>query len=381
MSALLRVAVEGRPGEVRVAVVDAEGEAVSFAIERTHRRSQVGRVVLGRVTAVRNDIGAAFIDIGDTADGFLNLGKSERAEVREGMAVVVEVDRDADAGKGPRLRRADRDADTKGAVPRELSPPLGLAGRTVAQFGAERIAEIIVDDADLYAALSGAGVPCRMTAAGERAFHALDLDDAFNAALAPAVSLSGGGALTIDETAAMTTIDVDAGGRRAANPARLALDANLAAAAEIACQLRLRGIGGIVAVDFLKMTAKADRERVLSTLKDAVRDDPGEVQVAGFSPFGVVEMLRGRTQPSLAGVMLEGKRRLSAETVALQALDDVVGRRGTSARVRVAPAVAMLLDGALRSARAEAEARLGFDIRVEAVSHRAIEDYAIEDAT
>jgi Rne/Rng family ribonuclease len=115
-------------------------------------------------------------------------------------------------------------------------------------------------------------------------------------ALQPSVPLPGGGSLIIQPTAALTAIDVNGGGRRA-------LEANLAASAEIARQLRLRRIGGTVVVDFIDVAARSARARVLAALRDAVADDPAPVQVFGMSRFGLVEISRKRIGPSLAELL------------------------------------------------------------------------------
>ena len=115
-------------------------------------------------------------------------------------------------------------------------------------------------------------------------------------ALQPDVPLAGGGALIIQATAALTAIDVDGGGRRA-------LEANLAAAPEIARQLRLRRIGGTVVVDFIDLPTRAARARVLDALRAAVAEDPEPVQAFPMSRFGLIEISRRRGGPSLAEML------------------------------------------------------------------------------
>jgi Rne/Rng family ribonuclease len=110
------------------------------------------------------------------------------------------------------------------------------------------------------------------------------------------VPLAGGGSLTIQATAALTAIDVNGGGRRA-------LEANLAAAPEIARQLRLRRIGGTVVVDFIDLPAGTARARVVDALRAALADDPEPVQVFPMSRFGLVEIGRRRSGPSLAEML------------------------------------------------------------------------------
>ena len=84
---------------------------------------------------------------------------------------------------------------------------------------------------------------------------------------------------------------------------RRSVEANLAAAAEIARQLRLRRIGGTIVVDFIDLPARAARARLLMALRDAVADDPAPVQVFTMSRFGLVEISRKRIGPSLADML------------------------------------------------------------------------------
>src|SRR5690606_821733 len=127
-------------------------------------------------------------------------------------------------------------------------------------------------------------------------FEATGAAEQLEEALQPTVPLPGGGSLIIEPTAAFTAIDVNAGGRQA-------LEANLAAAREIARQLRLRRIGGTVVIDFIDLPSRPLRARVMSALRDAVADDPAPVQVFWMPRFGLVELSRKRAGPSLAEML------------------------------------------------------------------------------
>jgi ribonuclease G len=125
------------------------------------------------------------------------------------------------------------------------------------------------------------------------AFEASGAADQLEEALGRAVALPGGGSLIIEPTAALTAIDVNGAGRRP-------LDVDLEAAREIARQLRLRQIGGIVVIDFVDLEAKPDRAHLLAALRGAFADDPAMVQLSPMSPLGLVELSRQRTGPTLA---------------------------------------------------------------------------------
>jgi ribonuclease E/ribonuclease G len=124
-------------------------------------------------------------------------------------------------------------------------------------------------------------------------FDLYDLDSAIAELAESRVALSGGGSLVIEPTEAMTVIDVNAGTESNI------VSANLAAAAEIARQLRLRHIGGIVVIDFISMTKPRDRDRVMGELKAAVANDPAQTYIVPMSPLGLVEMTRERRGPGL----------------------------------------------------------------------------------
>ncbi len=359
MSVKRRLVVEERPGEVRAAVLDADGTPLEFAVERDHSASMVGAMFVGRVKALRPEIGAAFIDIGAGEEGFLNVSKKD-TELTVGAAVAVAVDRDATDGKGPRLKRAFADVDDTDA-PLMLAPPPDMAQRCMA---AEPNAEWDV-----------------VTDQHGSAFAAHGLIDAFDDALSPVMALPGGGRLIFTETPAMTTVDVDAGAHMASGQAQLAREVNLAAAAVIGPALRLRRIGGIIAVDFLKMNAAKDREIVLKALKAGFKVDTAEVQVGVFSPFGVVELQRQRTGPSLADMFMTSSAHMNDEATALAGLNALCQRRGGPVALALPPGPAALLAGALSYAKASAAERLGFDIEVRSVAHLQPGTFSIEEPT
>lgn len=120
------------------------------------------------------------------------------------------------------------------------------------------------------------------------------------------VMLKSGGNLIIDQTEAMTTIDVNTGsyvGRQ--NQEETLFKTNLEAATEIAHQLRLRNLGGIIIVDFIDMQADNHKKQVLSALTSACAKDRIKINVTDISPLGLVEITRKRTRESLEQVLCE----------------------------------------------------------------------------
>jgi ribonuclease E/ribonuclease G len=138
-------------------------------------------------------------------------------------------------------------------------------------------------------------LPCiaRHDGRGPGLFDLHDLDAEIDALARPSVALPDGGSLVIEATVALTAIDVNAGAQ--AN----ALSVNLAAASEIARQLRLRHIGGIVVIDFVSLARARDRAGVMAALAAALATDPAQTHILPMSAFGLVEMTRERRGPGL----------------------------------------------------------------------------------
>ena len=123
---------------------------------------------------------------------------------------------------------------------------------------------------------------------------------------AGASSSKSGGHLIIDQTEAMTTIDVNTGGYVGTRSFDDTIyKTNLEAAQAIARQLRLRNLGGIIIVDFIDMMNVEHRDAVLAEFKKALARDRTRMTVSGFTQLGLVEMTRKRTRESLAHVLCE----------------------------------------------------------------------------
>ena len=140
--------------------------------------------------------------------------------------------------------------------------------------------------------------------AGEVLFDRYDIAGQLDVALSNRVALPSGAWLMIETTEAMTTIDVNSGS--AEGDAR---SVNVEAAAHIARQVRLRALGGLLAIDFIDMASDDDNEAVLAALDDGFQGDKNAVRIGPMSEFGVVEMTRRRDVMTLA----EAMRRRSAE--------------------------------------------------------------------
>ena len=167
---------------------------------------------------------------------------------------------------------------------------------------------------------------------GERPiFDLYNIDDEVSRALGRRVDLKSGGYLIIDQTEALTTVDVNTGGYVGSrNFEETVFKTNLEAAGAIARQLRLRNLGGIIVIDFIDMHDDDHREAVLSELGKHLARDRVKTMVSHFSGLGLVEMTRKRTRESLAHVLCEpcpvcaGRGELkTAKTVCYQILREL----------------------------------------------------------
>jgi ribonuclease G len=142
---------------------------------------------------------------------------------------------------------------------------------------------------------------------GERPiFDLFGVDDEISRALGRRVDLKSGGYLIVDQTEALTTIDVNTGAYVGArNFDDTIFKTNLEAAGAIARQLRLRNLGGIIIADFIDMLREEHRDAVLQEFRKQLARDRVKTMVSGFSPLGLVEMTRKRTRESLAHMLCE----------------------------------------------------------------------------
>jgi ribonuclease G len=135
-------------------------------------------------------------------------------------------------------------------------------------------------------------------------FDLYNVEEEIERALSKRVDLKSGGYLIIDQTEAMTTVDVNTGGFVGLrNFDDTLFKTNLEATQVIARQLRLRNLGGIIICDFIDMDTQEHRDAVLEEFRKALARDHTRINVNGFSSLGLLEMTRKRTRESLAHVL------------------------------------------------------------------------------
>lgn len=131
-------------------------------------------------------------------------------------------------------------------------------------------------------------------------FNRYQIESQIESAFQREVSLPSGGSVVIDPTEALISIDINSSrATRGADIEETALNTNLEAADEIARQLRLRDMGGLVVIDFIDMTSNRNQREVENRMRDALESDRARVQVGRISRFGLLEMSRQRLRPSL----------------------------------------------------------------------------------
>ena len=132
-------------------------------------------------------------------------------------------------------------------------------------------------------------------------FEHYDIEDQIEAAFHRTIPLPSGGSLVLDHTEALLSIDINSGkATKAGNIEETALNTNLEAAEEVALQLRLRDLGGLIVIDFIDMESMTNRKKVEDRLYKATRVDQARVQFDRISSFGLLEMSRQRLRPSLS---------------------------------------------------------------------------------
>lgn len=182
--------------------------------------------------------------------------------------------------------------------------------RILHDYGSAELAQIVVDCqsiAEQFRAFSRQWMPelcpkIEWYSGAKPLFQHWGIESVIQEALGRSVALPSGGYLLIEQTSALTTIDVNSGSFvEASDPARLVLQTNLEAAQAIAQQLRLRDLGGIMVVDFINMLQAPHRQQVLALLRQALSGDRVKTTLGEFSPLGLVEMTRQRRRDHLAG--------------------------------------------------------------------------------
>ena len=237
-------------------------------------------------------------------------------EVPQGMSIIART-----AGIGRNEEELQWDLDylkqlwdaIEGAAESEKAPSLiylesSLVVRAIRDYFNPEIGEILIDTEDIYQqalAFMSTVMPDNVNRIKRYVddvplFSRFQIEHQIESAHAREVRLPSGGAIVIDHTEALTAIDINsARATKGADIETTAFNTNLEAAEEIARQLRLRDLGGLIVIDFIDMESAKNQRDVENRLRDSLRYDRARVQTAKISRFGLLELSRQRLQPSL----------------------------------------------------------------------------------
>ena len=198
-------------------------------------------------------------------------------------------------------------------IPNATSPSLiyrddKLIVRVVRDYFKEDIEEILIDDKEIFneakefieAVIPDHSEKVKFYDEEIPLFNRYQIESQIELAFQREISLSSGGSIVIDPTEAMTTIDVNsARSTKGKDIEETAFKTNIEAAKEVARQLRLRDVGGLVVIDFIDMTNEDNQNKVESAFRKAIYSDRARVQISNISRFGLLEISRQRLRPSL----------------------------------------------------------------------------------
>jgi ribonuclease G len=257
-------------------------------------------------SAQRDELRARLVQlIGPTGGGFIlrtNAEDASDAELSEDIAYLRK--------SWARIKEASLRLPPLSLLHQDLS----LLQRVLRDLVGEGTQTIRVDSEEQFQALQAFGLEFMPAAAaklqhykGERPiFDLFSIDDEIARALGRRVELKSGGYLIVDQTEALTTVDVNTGGFVGARDFDDTIfKTNLEAAQAIARQLRLRNLGGIIIVDFIDMVREDHRSAVLAEFRKQLMRDRVKTMAGGFSQLGLVEMTRKRSRESLAHMLCE----------------------------------------------------------------------------
>ncbi|PKR57438.1 Rne/Rng family ribonuclease [Thalassospira lohafexi] len=314
-------------------------------------------------------------------------------EIPDGMAVIVrtagaertkaEIKRDFDYLM--RLWDRIRETTLQSQAPCLIYEEADLIKRSIRDLYARDVDEVLVEGDEGYR-IAKDFMKMLMPSHAKRVqpykdqgvplFHRFQVESQLDAMLNPVVQLKSGGYIVINPTEALVAIDVNSGrSTRERNIEETAYKTNLEAAEELARQLRLRDLAGLIVVDFIDMEDHRNQGAVERKIKEAMRNDRARLQIGRISPFGLLEMSRQRLRPSLVESAFEvcthcrgvGLVR-SIESAALHLLrvleEEGMRRRSGSLTVHVASEVALYILNRKREALAEIEQRYGFTVMI-----------------
>ena len=318
----------------------------------------------------------------------------EGLEVPEGMAVIVrtagsqrtktEIKRDYEYLL--RLWDQIREATLVSTAPCLVHEEANLIKRSIRDLYARDIDEVLVEGEEGYRIAksfmktlmpSHARRVQRFAAGGVPMFSRFQVEGQLDAIHSSTVQLRSGGYVVMNQTEALVAIDVNSGrSTRERNIEETALKTNLEAAEEVARQLRLRDLAGLIVIDFIDMDESRNQHAVERKMKDVVKNDRARIQLGRISQFGLMELSRQRLRPSVAEASTqpcphcEGTGRVrSIDSAALQVLRNIeeegLKQRASEIAVHLPTAIGFYVLNRKRDVLAGMEERYAFQVTLE----------------
>jgi ribonuclease E len=331
----------------------------------------------------------------------------EELDIPEGMAVII---RTAGAERSKAELKRDyeyllrlwdeiRELTLKSSAPALVYEEANLIKRSIRDLYSRDIEDVIVDGEEGYK-VAKSFMRTLTPSHAKRVqlyrdpmplFHRYQVESQLDAIHNPIVQLKSGGYIVINSTEALVAIDVNSGrATRERNIEETAYKTNLEAAEEIARQLRLRDLAGLIVIDFIDMEEGRHNAAVERRLKEAMRNDRARIQIGRISPFGLLELSRQRMRPSLFETSTEicehcrgtGHVRSTESTVlhVLRSIEDecLKSHNAEGLSIAVPTAVALYILNHKRKALAEIELRHGMRIFISGDDHLIPPEYRVE---
>ncbi len=206
-----------------------------------------------------------------------------------------------------------RDKTMESVAPALIYEEASLIKRAIRDVYTRDVEEILVDGRDGFSAardfmrmlMPSHASKVQAWGDGQPLFSKYQVEAQLDAMLSPVVQLRSGGYIVINQTEALVAIDVNSGrSTRERSIEDTALRTNMEAAEEVAKQLRMRDLAGLIVIDFIDMESRKNNSAVERKLKDALKHDRARIQVGSISHFGLMEMSRQRLRPSLTEASL-----------------------------------------------------------------------------
>ena len=202
------------------------------------------------------------------------------------------------------IRQRGVDSQAPSVIYQDTDLPL----RVLRDFFTSDLGEILVDDPEVFKRIKKfvnlydprGKTPVKLHSDSKPIFSRYQIEEQIESIYKNRVTLPAGGGIVIDTTEALVAVDVNSGkATRGARIEETALKTNLEAAEEIARQLRLRDLGGLIVIDFIDMRDKKNQNAVVKKIKDQLKEDKAKTTVGRISRFGLLEMSRQRIRPSI----------------------------------------------------------------------------------